>query len=133
MPESPLCDVHEAAREGRVSIGGPAFRADLMLYLREYVRMTEFSEAVLLELRDDDFINSPEYEGVKFDAYGVALSKDLQKRFDIEGLETWYVKFTMAKNDDGDEVLMASLHKPKDPLARVGGTLPIRFTRRRSA
>jgi hypothetical protein len=131
-PAFPLAEVHEAARKRRVSIGGPSFKADLILYLGDYVRMTEFSEAVLLELREADFMRPLSYDGVAHDEYGVAISTALQKQFGVEGLETWYVKFTMDRDDDGGLVLMASLHKPKEPLRRVGGTLPIRFTRRRS-
>lgn len=94
--------------------------------------MTEFSEAVLLELRDGDFMRRRTYEGVTYDSYGVSISTSLQEEFAIQGLETWYVKFTMDRDDDGGLVLMASLHKPDEPLRRVGGTLPIRFARRRS-
>lgn len=129
-PAFSLADVHEAARRGRVSVGGPSFKAGLILYVGEYLRMSEFCEAVLLELRDADFMHTRTYEGVAHDVYGVAISTELQRRFAIEGLETWYVKFTMDEDDEGHLVLMASLHPPTDPLRRVGGTLPVRFSRR---
>lgn len=130
-PAFPLADVHEAARRRRVSIGGPSFKADLIPHLGGYVRMTEFSEAVLLELRDDDFMRRRTYEGVTYDSYGVSISTGLQEAFGIQGLETWYVKFTMDRDDDGGLVLMASLHKPDAPLQRAGGTLSVEFARRR--
>lgn len=131
-PAFPLAEVHEAARRRRVSIGGPSFKADLISLLGGYVRMTEFSEAVLLELRDADFLRPHTYEGALYDAYGVSISTSLQEEFGIQGLETWYVKFTMDRDDEGGLVVMASLHRPEEPLRRVGGTLPIRFARRRS-
>jgi hypothetical protein len=125
-----LSAVHAAAEQGRVMGGGARYRERLLPYLLEYVRMVQFTEAVLLELRDADFIRTSTYGGVDYDAYGVAISQTLQERFGLEGLVTWYVKFTMEKNDEGDLVLMASLHEPEESLRRVGGTLPISFFRR---
>jgi len=93
--------------------------------------MVEFTEAVLLELRDEDFIRTHVYEGVAYDSYGVGISPGLQQRFGVEGLESWYVKFTMQESADGRMVLMASLHEPEAPLRRAGGTLPVRFGRNR--
>ena len=94
--------------------------------------MIEFTEAVLLELTAQDFMSTQEYAGIKHDEYGVAISSALQKRFDIEGLETWYVKFTVDLDDDGSQVLVVSLHEPAHKLKRVGGVLPIRFARSQS-
>ncbi len=74
-------------------------------------------------------MNSRRYGDAVHDEYGVAISPDVQRSFALEGLETWYVKFTMDEREDGSIVLMASLHEPERPLARVGGTLPIRFKR----
>jgi hypothetical protein len=90
--------------------------------------MIAFTEAVLLELREPDFMKTLEYEGVEHDAYGVAISRDLQRRFGIEGFETWYLKLTMDE-DHGGEVLVVSLHEPEEALRRSGGTLPVRFRR----
>jgi hypothetical protein len=91
--------------------------------------MIAFTESVLLELREQDFMKTLEYEGVEQDAYGVAISRDLQQRFGIEGLETWYLKLTMDEDEDGGEVLVVSLHEPEAALRRSGGTLPVRFRR----
>jgi hypothetical protein len=124
-----LAVVHAAARRGRVRMGGPRFKDRLLPYVTEYVQMIAFTESVLLELRELDFMKTLEYEGVGYDAYGVAISGDLQQRFGIEGLETWYVKFTVDEDDDGGEVLVVSLHEPEGALHRSGGTLPVRFRR----
>jgi hypothetical protein len=124
-----LAVVHAAAKRGRVRAGGPRFKARLLPYVPEYVQMIAFTESVLLELREHDFMKTLEYEGVEYDAYGVAISRDLQQRFGIEGLETWYVKLTMDEDDDGGEVLVVSLHEPEGALRRSGGTLPVRFRR----
>ncbi len=129
MARFELAVVHAAARSGRVRVGGPRFKACLLPYVSDYVQMIAFTEAVLLELREPDFMNTREYEGVEHDAYGVAISRDLQRRFRIEGLETWYLKFTMDEDDEGGEVLVVSLHEPVEALSRVGGTLPVRFRR----
>lgn len=124
-----LAVVHDAARCGRVRGGGLRFRDRLMPYVSEYVQMIAFTESVLLEIREFDFMKTHEYEGVDYDSYGVAISQVLQRRFGIEGLETWYVKFTVDEGDDGGEVLVVSLHEPEGPLRRAGGTLPVRFRR----
>jgi hypothetical protein len=121
-----LTDVYAAAREGRVSTGGPNYRARLLPYVgNEWLKMVEFTEAVLLELVADDFMSTQTYEGVPHDEYGISISRNLQLRFGLLGLETWYVKFTIDEN----QVLMASLHAPTGPLDRAGGTIPVRFKR----
>lgn len=129
MAKFQLAVVHAAARRGRVRVGGPRFKDRLLPYVSEYVRMIAFTESVLLELREHDFMRTHEYGGVEYDAYGVAISPDLQQRFGIEGLETWYVKLTMDEDEDGGEVLVVSLHEPEETLRRTGGTLPVRFRR----
>ncbi len=129
MARFELAVVHAAARRGRVRVGGPRFKDRLLPYVPEYVQMIAFTESVLLELRERDFMRTHVYEGVEHDAYDVAISPDLQRRFGIEGLETWYVKLTMDEDDDGGEVLVVSLHEPEGPLRRSGGTLPVRFRR----
>ena len=130
MARFELAVVHAAARAGRVRVGGPRFKARLLPYFSEYVQMFAFTEAVLLEVREPDFMNTLVYEGVEHDAYGLAISRDLQRRFGIEGLETWYLKLTMDEDDEGGEVLVVSLHGPEEALCRSGGTLPVRFRRK---
>lgn len=129
MARFELAVVHAAAKGGRVRVGGARFKARLLPYIPEYVQMIAFTESVLLELREQDFMKTLEYEGVEHDAYGVAISRDLQQRFRIDGLETWDLKLTMDEDDDGGEVLVVSLHQPEGALRRSGGTLPVRFRR----
>ncbi len=129
MAKFELAVVHAAARNGRVRVGGARFKARLLPYVPEYLQMLAFTESVLLELREHDFMKTHVYEGVEYDAYGVAISRDLQQRFGIEGFETWYLKLTMDEDDEGGEVLVASLHEPEEALRRSGGTLPVRFRR----
>lgn len=45
------------------------------------------------------------------------------------GLVTWYVKFSVERQPDGEVVVMASLHEPTETLRRVGGDLDVRFGR----
>jgi hypothetical protein len=131
VPRYALPAVQEAARDGRVVGGGPRYRERLMPLLGEFTRLHDFACAVLLELQANDFIDSKRYEnGLELDAYGLAISDDLQARFGLEGFVTWYVKFTLDRDDDGNQVVMASLHGAEQPLARVGGTLQVKFARR---
>jgi hypothetical protein len=125
-----LAVVRAAVLEDRVEVGGPRFKEKLLPHLRTYVAMHAFTKAVLLELTHYDYMKSVPYEGVDYDEYGIAISTGLQERFAIEGLETWYVKFTLDEGFDGEVVLMASLHEPEWPLRRAGGTIPVRFARR---
>lgn len=133
MPKFDLAVVREAVAEGRVVSGGRRYRQRLLPLLGELTKMVEFASAVLLELHADDFMGTERYpSGGEMDAHGIAISDDLQQRFGIEGFITWYVKFTMDTDEEGKQVLMASLHGAEYPLQRVGGTLPVRFSRRES-
>ena len=87
------------------------------------------TEALLLELTPNDFMAPAKYEGVDYDTYGIAISENLQERFNVRGLETWYLKLTVETARTGERVLIASLHEPKEPLKRIGGTIPVRFKR----
>ena len=130
-PRFDLRRVHRAAAEGRVVSGGARYKERLLPLLGQLTRMHEFACAVLLELVPDDFIGPERYSGGTWmDAYGVAISDALQERFGIEGFVTWYVKFTVDEDDEGQPVIMASLHGPEHPLKRIGGTIPVRFSRR---
>ena len=56
-----LAAVHAAARYGRVRGGGLRFKDRLMPYVSEYVQMIAFTESVLLEIREIDFMKTHEY------------------------------------------------------------------------
>jgi hypothetical protein len=132
-PRFDLSEVHRAAAEGRVVSGGPRYKERLLPLVGELLKMHELACAVLLELAPNDFIDPEQYpDGKQMDAYGLAISDALQERFGIEGFVTWYVKFTIDRDDDDQPVLMASLHGAEHPLKRVGGTIPVRFSRRNS-
>jgi hypothetical protein len=122
--------VRAAAEDDRFEVGGRRYKERLLPYVGSLVAMRAFTKAVLLELTADDFMSSVQYGDATYDEYGVAISEGVQAAFAIEGLETWYVKFTVDERHDGEVVLMASLHGPEHSLRRVGGTLRIRFSRR---
>lgn len=130
MPRFELPVVRNAVEGDRVMLGGKRFVERLSPYVHTLQEMREFTRAVLAELEPEDFMKSVQYGDAVFDSYGVAISAATQERFSVEGLETWYVKFTMEESLEGELVLMASLHQPEGPLDRVGGTLAVRFTRR---
>lgn len=130
-PRFELAEVHRAAADGRVASGGTRYKEKLLPLVGTLSNMHAFACAVLQELRPEDFIDFESYpNGTVMDAYGVAISAELQERFGIEGFVTWYVKFTMDVDDEGRQVLMASLHGAEHPLKRVGGTLRVAFSRR---
>jgi hypothetical protein len=113
--------------------GGRRYKERLLPLLGELTKMVAFAKGVLLELKPDDFIETEQYaDGVEMDAYGIAISEALQERFGIEGFVTWYVKFTVDRDEDGDLVIMSSLHGPEHPLKRIGGTISVAFSRRDS-
>jgi hypothetical protein len=130
VPRFELRVVREAVEGDRVELGGRRFIGRLSPYVHTFKEMREFTKAVLSELKPEDFMKSVQYEEAVYDSYGIAISAATQERFSVEGLETWFVKFTLEESFEGELVLMASLHEPEGPLDRVGGTLPIRFTRR---
>ncbi len=130
MARYDLAVVRSAVADDRVEVGGRRYKERLLPYVGTYVGMLAFTKAVLLELTEDDFMSSVRYEDWTYDEYGVAISAVTQARFGIEGLETWYVKFTLDDRPDGEVVLMASLHGPERPLERAGGTIEVRFSRR---
>jgi hypothetical protein len=122
--------VRAAVADDRVEVGGRRYKERLLPYVGTYVGMRAFTKAVLLELTDGDFMSSVRYGDATYDEYGVAISEGTQAMFGVEGLETWYVKFTMDERPDGEVVLMASLHEPERSLQRAGGILKVRFSRR---
>lgn len=130
MPQFELQVVREAVQGDRVELGGRRYIERLSPYIHTFREMREFTKAVLSELKPEDFMKSADYGEAVYDAYGIALSAAAQERFSIEGLETWFVKFTLEESFEGELVVMASLHEPEGALDRVGGTLPVRFTRR---
>ena len=130
MPRYDLAVVRAAVADDRVEVGGRRYKERLLPYVGTYIAMRAFTKAVLLELTADDFMGSVHYGDAIHDEYGVAISEETQTTFAVEGLETWYVKFTMDERPDGGVVLVASLHEPEHPLDRAGGTLSIRFSRR---
>jgi hypothetical protein len=130
LPRFELRLVRKAAEEDRVELGGKRFVERLSPYVHTFQEMREFTRAVLSELEPEDFMKSVQYGEAVFDSYGVAISERTQEQFSVEGLETWFVKFTLEESFEGELVVMASLHAPEAPLDRVGGTLPVRFTRR---
>lgn len=130
MPRFELRVVREAVQGDRLELGGRRFIERLSPYVHTFKEMREFTKAVLAELRPEDFMKSVQYGDALYDSYGVSISVATQERFSVEGLETWFVKFTVEESFEGELVVMASLHEPEGPLDRVGGKLPVRFTRR---
>lgn len=130
MPRYDLEVVREAVRSDSVELGGRRFIARLSPYVHTFKEMRAFTKAVLAELKPDDFMKTVEYEECICDAYGVAISTATQEQFSVEGLETWFVKFSLETTFEGETVVMASLHEPEEPLKRSGGTMAVRFTRR---
>ncbi len=65
MARFELAVVHAAASRGRVRVGGPRFKDRLVPYVTEYVQMVAFTESVLLELREHDFMKTLEYRGAE--------------------------------------------------------------------
>jgi hypothetical protein len=110
-----LTAVHAAASDGRVVVGGARYKARLLPYVGEFVRMVEFTEAVLLELRDADFIRTHVYEGVAYDSYGVGISSGLQ-RYAPRAIREESVRTLCA--DCGKRTV--------EPLARAGRRTPFR-------
>ena len=103
-------------------------------WLRSPLKVRSFAQGVLSELQTGDFCSSVSYGDVVCDEYGIAISEDLQDRFEIGGLVTWYVKLRLEARRGGKMVLMASLHEPERDFdgRRVGGPLMIQFKVRES-
>ncbi len=130
MARFDLAVVRAAVADDRFEVGGRRYKERLLPYVGTLIALRAFTRAVVLELTADDFMGSVRYGETVFDEYGVAISEQVQGAFAVEGLETWYVKFTLDERPDGEVVLMASLHGPEHPLKRAGGTLDVRFSRR---
>lgn len=133
-PRYPLDEVKAAAAEDRVELGGKHFMDRVVPWLRSPLRVRSFAEGVLAELASGDFCGQVAYGDVVCDEYGIAISDELQTRFGIGGLVTWYVKLRLAQGRGGKTVVMASLHEPERDFdeRRVGGVLKIEFELRKS-
>ena len=133
-PKYSLDEVKAAAAEDRIELGGKNFMDRVVPWLRSPLKVRSFAEGVLSELQAGDFCSSVTYGDVVCDEYGIAISADLQERFGIGGLVTWYLKLRLESRKGGKMVLMASLHEPERDFdeRRVGGALKIQFKLRES-
>ncbi len=133
-PRYSLDEVKAAAAEDRVELGGKHFMDRVVPWLRSPLKVRSFAAGVLEELSPGDFLGQVAYGDVVCDEYGIAISAELQTRFGIGGLVTWYVKLRLERGRGGKTVLMASLHEPERDFdaRRVGGPLKIEFELRES-
>ena len=98
-------------------------------WLRSPLEVRSFAEGVLAELTPGDFCGQVAYGDIICDEYGIAISGDLQERFGIGGLVTWYVKLRVEQRRGGKAVVVASLHEPERDFdeRRIGGPLKTEF------
>jgi hypothetical protein len=129
-PRYELDQVKQAAAEGRLIPGGTNFLNRLLPYIRDPLRVRSFGCDVIAELTPSDYCDTTDYG---CDEYGIAISEDLQVRYGVEGLVTWYVKFKLERRRDGETVLLASLHEPDRDFdeRRVAGPMKVQFKRRK--
>ena len=130
-PRYDLNEVRAAASEGRLIIGGQNFLNRLLPWLRDPLLVKSFGCDVVAALTPNDYCSTTTYDA---DEYGIALSAELQGRYRIEGLVTWFVKFKLERRRDGQTVILASLHEPDRDFdeRRVGGPMKIQFQRRKT-
>lgn len=72
------------------------------------LRVEHFQETVTLE--------AP-YAGA-FDAYVCPLSPEVMARYGLEHVSHWYVKLKLTESEDGDSVLVVSMHPPEKPAKK---------------
>lgn len=94
----------------------------LLPYLRELAKCYEFAIEVLRLLTPDDFFGVAHLDEGPHDEYAVRIPEILAKRFRLGGLRSWYVKLRLVE-DDGDYVIIFSLHPLENDAFRVGGLL----------
>ena len=131
-PRHDFNEVRAAASEGRLILGGQNFLNRLLPWLRDPLLVKPFGCDVVAALVPNDYCSTTSYDA---DEYGIALSAELQRRYGVEGLVTWYVKLKLERRRDGQTVLLASLHEPERDFdeRRVGGPMKIQFQRRRTS
>jgi hypothetical protein len=78
---------------------------------------------VLKVLRVRDFSRTVRVGDLECDEYGVELPGALLERYGLGARGTWYVKLSLQSEEQGDTVLLLSLHALERPLEREGGRL----------
>ncbi len=115
--------VRAAAAGGRFSLGVSRCQDHLQPLLGSWLECREFAAEVLKVLRVRDFSRTVWVGDLECDEYGVALPGVLLERYGLGERGTWYVKLSLQSEEQGDTVLLLSLHALERPLEREGGRL----------
>lgn len=118
-PKYELKRVVAAAREGDLLLVGSRAREIVLNYVEGLLEADAFARGLVAGLAVEHFqetvlLEEP-YAG-EFDVYICPLSEDLMSTYGLEHIATWYVKLKLMEGDDGDSVLVISLHPAERPL-----------------
>lgn len=117
-PKHELSRVVAAAADGDLLLVGSRAREIVLNYVDGLLEADAFARGLVASLRPEHFqetvaLGAP-YAG-EFDVYICPLTAALMAKHGLEHVATWYVKLKLAESDDGDSVLVVSMHPPERP------------------
>ena len=117
-PRYPVDKVVAAAASGDLELVGRRARDIVFTYVDGFADALNFASALVASLRLEHFqetvtLEAP-YKG-EFDVYICALSSELITRYALENVTNWYVKLKLTESENGDSVLVVSMHPPEKP------------------
>lgn len=117
--------VQAAARDERVSLDEARARNEVCRFLSDFVAAYRFAAEVLLELNDDDFVETaslnPPHPG-DYDVYAIGLASSIALRHGVPACG-WYLKLQLQEDLYGESVFLVSLHPLEHDVRRAGGWL----------
>ncbi|MDP2274210.1 MAG: hypothetical protein Q8N23_12210 [Archangium sp.] len=117
-PRYPVDKVIAAATNGDLDLVGSRARDIVQTYVEGFADSFSFASALVAALRLEHFQETvtlgPPYKG-EFDVYICPISSELMSRYGLEHVPNWYVKLKLTENDNGDSVLVVSMHPPEKP------------------
>lgn len=117
-PKYAVEKVVAAARSGAVELVGSRARDIVLQYVNGLLEAVMFAQALVGSLRLEHFQETvkldPPHAG-DFDVYICPLEPALIAKHGLEHVKDWYVKLQLIEDENGDSVLVVSMHPPEKP------------------
>ena len=118
-PKHELGRVVAAARDGDLLLVGSRAREIVLHYVDGLLEADGFARGLVAALKVEQFqetVTLEEPYAGEFDVYICPLSKALMSKHALEHVATWYVKLKLTVSEDGDSVLVVSMHPAERPV-----------------
>lgn len=120
-PKYAVEKVVAAAQSGAVELVGSRAREIVLQYVDGLLEAVTFAQALVGSLRVEHFQETVKLEppyGGDFDVYICPLEPALVEKHGLQHVKDWYVKLQLTEDENGDSVLVVSMHPPEKPAKR---------------